>query len=111
MQLLAPERMEACELTQQALLLCVCMQELCGVADRRQLTGYNQPFCHLHHPPTHPPGRMLGYREANIRHHIQSTGGQLSGEVATAVDAELAGLSAAPPSLPWTGRGSRRGKA
>lgn len=73
----------------------------------RELTAPFTP----HPSPTPAAGRMLGYREANIRHHIQSTGGQLSSEVAAAVDAELASLSAAAPSLPWTGRGSRRGKA
>lgn len=104
MQLLVAECMEAHELTQPALCVPNCAEWL-TVGNSTQPTALPPP------PPIHPPGRMLGYREANIRHHIQSTGGQLSSEVAAAVDAELAGLSAAPPSLPWTGRGSRRGKA
>ena len=54
---------------------------------------------------------MLGYREANIRHHIESSGGQFTSEVVAAVDAELASLSTAQPQLPWAGRGGRRGKA
>ncbi len=39
---------------------------------------------------------------------LQSTGGRLTGEVVQAVDAELAGLSAVPPALPWSGGGSRK---
>jgi hypothetical protein len=53
-------------------------------------------------------GRILGYREANIRHHIESTGGRLSGEVVEAVDRELASLSTVPPRLPWASAGRKR---
>jgi hypothetical protein len=53
-------------------------------------------------------GRILGYKEANIRHHIQSTGGTLSEEVAAAVQQELAALSSAPARLPWGPAGRRR---
>lgn len=55
-----------------------------------------------------PAGRILGYREANILHHIESTGGRLTGEVVEAVDGELAGLSSVPPSLPWASAGRKR---
>lgn len=87
----------------------------CGLALHQAVAAagwphLNPPTCAGSHSSS-PAGRMLGYKEANIRHHIESTGGQLSSEVVAAVDAELAGLSAAAPQLPWAGRGSRRGKA
>ncbi|KAL4436954.1 hypothetical protein ABPG75_004093 [Micractinium tetrahymenae] len=53
-------------------------------------------------------GRILGYKEQNVYHHIESTGGRVTSEVLQAVDAELAGLSSVPPALPWSSSGSRK---
>lgn len=39
---------------------------------------------------------------------LQSMGGRVTPEVVAAVDQELAGLSAAPPTLPWSGGGGRK---
>ncbi len=48
-------------------------------------------------------GRVMGYREENIVHHIQQTNGrgQPSPEVVAAVTAELVKLSHKKPNLPW----------
>ena len=47
-------------------------------------------------------GRMMGYRLENVEHHVlETTGKGVDARVRAAVEAELAGLSATPPSLPW----------
>ncbi|KAG7671113.1 hypothetical protein KSW81_004537 [Nannochloris sp. 'desiccata'] len=49
-------------------------------------------------------GRILGYKEENIIHHIESYGQKLEPRVAAAVKEELEGLSSVPPRLPWTSK-------
>ncbi|KAF5838961.1 hypothetical protein DUNSADRAFT_1906 [Dunaliella salina] len=48
-------------------------------------------------------GRMLGYHEDNIRHHIKVSNGptQPSPQVVAAVENELKAISRKKPSLPW----------
>jgi len=58
-------------------------------------------------------GRMLGYDEDNIRHHIKASNGpaQPSPQVAAAVEDELKAISRKKPSLPWNipSRGRKKG--
>ncbi|EFJ41945.1 hypothetical protein VOLCADRAFT_119573 [Volvox carteri f. nagariensis] len=61
-------------------------------------------------------GRILGYREDSILHHIKEAHGPtaLTPQVATAVEQQLGKLSAKKPTLPWNdthwkGRNSRFG--
>lgn len=51
-------------------------------------------------------GRVLGYAEPNIRHHIQATTGRpVAPEVSAAVDRDLRSLSKQKPKLPWAAAG------
>jgi hypothetical protein len=56
-------------------------------------------------------GRMLGYNEGNIHHHIRAVHGpgNPAQVVVQAVDKELSRLSSKKPTLPWNR--SSRGKA
>lgn len=46
-------------------------------------------------------GRMMGYKEENIEHHIVSNGGILTPKIRNLVDLEMKELSDANPSIPW----------
>lgn len=46
-------------------------------------------------------GRMMGYKEENIEHHITSNGGLLTPKIRNLVDLEMKELSDANPSIPW----------
>lgn len=46
-------------------------------------------------------GTILGYKEENILHHVQVTGGEVDRRVMDAVQEELRSLSQSEPTLPW----------
>ena len=52
-------------------------------------------------------GRLLGYAEENVVAHVEAGGWTAGPAVLQAVEEELAGLSAAPPRLPWRRVGPR----
>ena len=46
-------------------------------------------------------GKMMGYKDENIEHHIKSSGGMLTKDITDMVQKELDDLSAIAPHIPW----------
>ena len=46
-------------------------------------------------------GKMMGYKDENIEHHITSSGGVLTRNITNMVQKELDALSAVAPHIPW----------
>lgn len=53
-------------------------------------------------------GRVMGYKEENIQHHILETSGRpVNREVMAAVEADLLKVSSKKPAIPWNVQGAR----